>query len=113
MNDLSYQNKALKMLGIITILFLLVSIAQASDWPMFHHDPAHSGQADGEAEPPLELLWKCKTGGYVHSSPAVSEGVVFVGSDDDYVYALDADTGAVKWKYKTGGYIWSSSPAVA
>ena len=39
--------------------------------------------------------------------------MVFVGScGDNYVYALDADTGAVKWKYKTGSE-GSSSPAVA
>jgi len=37
---------------------------------------------------------------------------VYVGSKDDYVYALDANTGAVKWKCKTPFYVMSS-PAVA
>ena len=40
--------------------------------------------------------------GYVHSSPAVANGVVYVGSDDGNVYALNASTGAKLWSYTTG-----------
>ncbi len=36
---------------------------------------------------------------------------VYVGSRDNYLYALDADTGALKWRYKTGNKV-ESSPAV-
>jgi outer membrane protein assembly factor BamB len=46
------------------------------------------------------------------SSPAVAEGVVFFGSGDHHVYALDAQTGALKWKFKTGDVV-HASPAVA
>ena len=45
------------------------------------------------------------------SSPAVANGVVYVGSDDHNVYALNATTGAKLWNYTTGGYVLSS-PAV-
>ena len=45
----------------------------------------------------------------MESSPAVANGVVYVGSYDRHVYALNAGTGALLWKYQTGG----SSPAVA
>ena len=34
--------------------------------------------------------WKFKTGDHVNSSPAVSDGVVYFGSHDSYLYALDA-----------------------
>jgi outer membrane protein assembly factor BamB len=37
---------------------------------------------------------------------------VYVGSDDNKVYALKASTGALLWSYATGDYV-SSSPAVA
>ena len=43
----------------------------------------------------------------------MSNGVVYVGSEDDNVYALNASTGALIWKYATGGMIMVSSPAVA
>jgi outer membrane protein assembly factor BamB len=42
----------------------------------------------------------------------VANGVVYVGSDDENVYALNASTGALLWSYKTRGYV-ESSPAVA
>ena len=46
------------------------------------------------------------------SSPAVANGVVYVGSVDGNVYALNASTGAKLWSYRN----WrrrDSSPAVA
>jgi len=36
------------------------------------------------------------------SSPAVVGGVVYVGSDDKNVYALDAANGAKIWSFTTG-----------
>jgi outer membrane protein assembly factor BamB len=57
-------------------------------------------------------LWSVTTGGQVDSSPAVADGVVYVGSRDDKLYALDAATGAVLWTATTGGDV-SSSPVVA
>ena len=45
------------------------------------------------------------------SSPAVANGVVYVGSTDNNIYALNAGTGALLWKYTTGAV--QSSPAVA
>ncbi len=42
----------------------------------------------------------------------MANGVVYVGSSDDNVYALNASTGALLWKYTTGNYV-DSSPAVA
>jgi serine/threonine-protein kinase len=48
----------------------------------------------------------------VESSPAVAGGVVYVGSTDNYVYALDASTGDLRWRYQTGHRV-ESSPTVA
>jgi hypothetical protein len=50
--------------------------------------------------------------GQVFSSPAVANGVVYVGSDDSNVYALNATTGAKLWGFTTGYWVYSS-PAVA
>lgn len=47
----------------------------------------------------------------VISSAAVFDGKVYFGSYDDYVYALDAENGALIWKYKANGSV-RSSPAV-
>lgn len=59
-----------------------------------------------------DVVWTAETGAAVRSSPAVGNGVVYVGSDDGKVYAMDAATGAVLWTATTGGEVFSS-PAVA
>jgi outer membrane protein assembly factor BamB len=58
------------------------------------------------------LVWSYTTGAGVDSSPAVANGVVYVGSWDNNVYVLKASTGALLWKYTTGAWV-ESSPAVA
>jgi outer membrane protein assembly factor BamB len=55
-----------------------------------------------------QLKWNYTTRGAVESSPAVANGIVYVGSDDNNLYALNATTGAKLWNTTGGG-----SPAVA
>jgi outer membrane protein assembly factor BamB len=59
------------------------------------------------SDPATDFEWK----GSVSSSPAISKGIVYFGSYDGYLYALDANSGQEKWKFQTGGII-SSDPAV-
>ncbi|MFF7840471.1 PQQ-binding-like beta-propeller repeat protein [Streptomyces ossamyceticus] len=56
--------------------------------------------------------WKFITGGLVYASPIVADGVVYVGGETDFLYALDADTGALRWAFETGGNV-NAEPAVA
>jgi outer membrane protein assembly factor BamB len=46
------------------------------------------------------------------SSPAVSGAMVYVGSSDGHIYALNATTGVVHWKFKTGDVV-HATPVVA
>ncbi len=58
-------------------------------------------------------VWEFETGAYVaYSSPAVSGGYVYVGSNDNKVYCLDAQNGNKKWEFETGNRI-NSSPLVS
>jgi PKD repeat protein len=58
------------------------------------------------------MIWYYLTGGGVSSSPAVTDGKVYVGSHDNKMYCLDAMTGMRIWDYVAGGQILSS-PAIA
>jgi len=80
---------------------------------MFRSNPAHTGSDGTLGQVPKGVLkWKYTTGSWnSDSSPAIANGVVYVGSSDGYLHAIDAVTGSLKWKYKTGSGI-SSSPAV-
>jgi outer membrane protein assembly factor BamB len=63
----------------------------------------------------LGLKWKNPIARYLNedsSSPAVVNGVVYIGSEDDNVYALNASTGAKLWSFATGEGV-VRSPAVA
>jgi len=59
------------------------------------------------------LKWSYTTGGTVYSSPALSgDGkTLYVGSNDDNVYALKTSDGSLSWAVTTGGAV-KSSPAV-
>jgi eukaryotic-like serine/threonine-protein kinase len=46
------------------------------------------------------------------SSPVVSDGMVYFGSGDTNIYALDAATGALRWKFKTSDVV-HGSPAIS
>ena len=48
----------------------------------------------------LSLKWSYGTDGSVASSPAVANGVVYVGADDGNLYALNAHTGEILWSEK-------------
>ena len=72
-----------------------------------------SGGAGPPAPPQADesLLWRYPTAGWVVNAPTIADGVVFVGSDDNHVYALDAETGELLWRFETGDVI-RSTPTV-
>ena len=70
----------------------------------FSHRGLHGLQPYAEIMPDPWDFWL--------SSPAVSNGIVYFGSGDSHVYALDAATGALRWKGQAGDVV-HSSPAIA
>jgi len=87
--------------------------AAADWWPMFGHDLSHSGYSTSTAPGTNTVCWSYTTSNYVTSSPAVTDGKVYVGSEDHKVYCLNAATWGLIWSYTTGDRIQWSSPAVA
>src|SRR5439155_1078123 len=90
-----------------------------TDWTQFRYDASHSGLNRFENV----LSWRTVSGlsvywiarGYVdngiNSSPAVANGMVYVGSADNKVYAISALGGDIHWTHTTDGDV-NSSPAV-
>ena len=54
------------------------------------------GSSDGQ------LAWERELGGTL-SAPFIAGDRVFVGSTDNYLYALDSSTGRLLWRFGTGG----------
>jgi outer membrane protein assembly factor BamB len=83
-----------------------------ADALMFRGDPQHSGVYESSGDAKFNRVkWKFQTGGMVFSSPAVASGVVYVGSTDGNLYAIDLASGKQQWKFATKSRI-TSSPAV-
>ena len=82
-----------------------------SPWPMFAHDPQHTGKSPNSGTPTPILEWRYPTDGAIHSSPSIgTDGTIYFGSNGQRIYALNPD-GSLKWSYATG-YFVSSSPAI-
>ena len=101
---------------LIAFLICAVLISCESQTPYqsayFHSDSAHSGFYETQGMDHLNgVAWVYKTGGRVFSSPVISGNRLFIGSDDGYLYALNAASGQLLWKFRTGGRV-SSSAAV-
>ena len=79
---------------------------------MFGGDPAHTGVRRCAAPTNLSLKWTFHTGGSIVSSPVVANGLVYIGSSDNYIYAIDAGTGLLRWKFNAHGDV-NSSPAAS
>jgi outer membrane protein assembly factor BamB len=119
-------------------VFALSSSSGAQEWATITNGTTASALAvangvvfddvDGEtlfalSEWTGDVLWQFTTGdvspyplsgadGQFDSTPAVANGVVYVGSCGDLFYALNAATGSELWSYTTGGQI-EASPAIS
>lgn len=99
--------------------FLLVALCifcavrlPAQDSAGFRGDHAHTGLYPSAAPKSIShLLWEFKTGGRVISSPVAAGGIVYVGSDDHCLHAIDAGNGRERWKYQSGANV-NSTPTV-
>lgn len=107
-------------LMVPAVLFIPASQASAqladTPWPKFRHDEQNTGRSPYAGARDNALKWSyaigCGGGTLGEApSPAVgADGTIYMGSDDNRLYALNPD-GTLKWFYETGRVI-RSSPAV-
>ncbi len=127
----------LKLFACLGLLFLVTSLALAQqnpsrapqrdaanssgslvDWPQFNFDPGLTGYNPYESTlnptnvGSVTRRWIFAPSGRLCSQPAVANGILYFGTDLGYVYALNADTGALIWMYVTQNFP-VQSPAVA
>src|SRR5438270_2027763 len=114
-------------MAALAIVIAAISVAPAAartrgaeavaSWPQFHNTADRSGINPTERllttlnVGGLQVAWSTPTGGEIWSSPAVVNGMLYIGSDDHKVYAMNTTTGAVLWTFTTGDIV-RSSPAV-
>jgi eukaryotic-like serine/threonine-protein kinase len=97
---------ALGLLLLPAIIRSIITVQRGSSSPpktQQNVSPAHSDQ--------VAQKWVFSTGSPVASLPTIVDGMLYVGSQDGNVYALDAGTGQKKWAFPTGRPV-ASSPTV-
>ena len=70
-------------------------------WPQFGRGPEHEGYVATEVPPPLAKAWSYSTKGQITGSPIVVNGVIYVGSRDGDLHAVDARRGDSVWRLTT------------
>ncbi len=102
----------------------VVAAIPSGDWTQFHNGPTREGNNTQETTlsasnvSDLRLAWTGTSGNTFWSSPAVANGVVYVGSEDGklYAFAVGCARGGGScpplWTGTTGGAIFAS-PAVS
>ncbi|HTJ24266.1 MAG TPA: PQQ-binding-like beta-propeller repeat protein, partial [Gemmatimonadaceae bacterium] len=102
----------IKPLPVIMLCLLASSTRAQPAAVMFRGDAAHSGQYAGGGERIVGLQWRFPTQGDVMATPLVARGVVYVGSGDGKMYALDERSGDVRWAVSIGAPVQSSAALV-
>ncbi|HEY3810063.1 MAG TPA: PQQ-binding-like beta-propeller repeat protein, partial [Acidimicrobiales bacterium] len=76
----------------------------STQWTTYHADNSRSGVENSEPSlNPLSRAWSNSLdGASVYGQPVVAAGRVFVATEDDNVYALDAHDGHILWHRNIG-----------
>lgn len=88
--------------GAILALLLGQAGRAIGDWPIFRGNALQTGVAPESLPHPLAVRWKFAAKDEIEATAAIEGETVYVGSLDEYLYALNLATGTEKWKYKAG-----------
>jgi outer membrane protein assembly factor BamB len=93
-------------------IFVLIISSQQSDeeWPMYQHDPQHSGYSLCPAPDTAYVLWTYDAGAPIIASPVVVGNTVYFPALGKMV-ALNTDTGDLLWTQEVP--VRGSTPAVS
>jgi outer membrane protein assembly factor BamB len=116
-----FLTRKLKSAVVILSAVLVVSFCAAStalranaassgdDWPMFHHDLAHTGYSTSSALTTPVVLWTAPKG--YGGSPVVADGYVYI-LDLGNLYCINGSNGHQVWNQSLPSGLPDSSPAV-
>jgi len=98
-----------------TVAVVGASTGARGDWWMLGHDPQHTGRSAFTGPSTAKLKWTYTAGGPVSASPSIGcDGTIYIGAEDNKLYALNPD-GTAKWAlpFATGAAIALAAPAIA
>jgi outer membrane protein assembly factor BamB len=93
----------------VIFLFLIatlssIAVCQNPDWQIYRGTPDLRGETDWQLPDNPQLLWSYNSGSRTKSSPVLSEGIIYFGTDKGILVACDVN-GKLVWKYETGSSV--------
>jgi outer membrane protein assembly factor BamB len=79
-------------------------VQSSGDWPLFRGNALQTGVTSIALPDKLTELWTFQTKDSIEAAVGIANGVVYLGSMDEHLYALDLGKGTEKWKYKGGPF---------
>jgi hypothetical protein len=77
------------LLGWLMVVGLANGCVAAEETSMFRADPAHNGVYLTAAPQTMSVKWTFHTGEAIVSSPTVANGMVYIGSSDNFLYQME------------------------
>jgi outer membrane protein assembly factor BamB len=93
-----------RTLLLVAALVLASAGAARADWPTYHGDAARTGvdQSSGAAAPFASSWTSTDLGADIYAEPLIANGLVYIATESNDVYALDAASGRVVWHRNAG-----------
>jgi uncharacterized repeat protein (TIGR01451 family) len=80
------------------------------NWPQVQKDASHSGYVSQTIGPPYREIWRRGTPPIsTRVQPIIAEGLIFLPSNDQSLYALSTADGQTAWSYLTEGALVNSA----
>jgi outer membrane protein assembly factor BamB len=99
-----------RLLLAFALALALLPASALADWPMYHFDPAHTGNDTIDpAATSVANVWNTTVSGEVYAEPVIVGNTVLVATEQNNVYGLNAASGAVLWSTSLGTPVSSSS----
>jgi outer membrane protein assembly factor BamB len=107
------KGKAAVAGSLVFVAMAAAAMQVAADWPVFRGNPRQTGVAPSPLPDELAILWKFEVkkpengsgDNAFEGTAAIADGVLFIGCQDEHVYAVSLANGRQKWKYKAGAPI--------
>jgi outer membrane protein assembly factor BamB len=107
----------LRLLVLTAVVALTAAACGPVDWVMFRFGPAHTGSSSDTTiskdavQSSMVLNWTGTLGSESFSSPAIAQGVVYIGAQDGKFYAFDAAGAAnCSGTPKSCAPLWTGGP---
>jgi len=84
-------------------------------WPMFQHDPQHTGKSTGSgpSTSAVRANWEFKGPSWIKNEPSIGpDGTVYIGLARHPLCALEGASGTQKWCTNIGGFVNQSSATI-